>query len=297
MAATPQDHQSSEHSHDSHQHGELNDDALGFIERAQALFADQKTAMHELTEIYTAEGSSEHFETFLDDLTYEALSANEEFVKNAEGMKNASPKEQERIRIEQRRLFDLYRQAIVEEAGLPTEASLDEIETAKTKIKARIEAAFDTGDEKPVDILKALGIIESDSEGVERFVYPEGLFPKSVDNKWETYLETVRNHLRTERAVRMGTRDKSELGEADLVRREAHNAVSRNVDAILGFSEMPDSEWDFEKTRNMLAKMRDQKYPTVETAEKAVTERALLNAVIGYHAVKALTGRLSDMHR
>lgn len=272
-------------------------------ERIRMLYGIEKTSFDDLIELSKTEPGSERFEVFLDDLTYEALSENKEFKDNGKAMTSGklSADQQLELRDKQRALFNSYRQAIIQEAGLPTEAALTEVEKSKQKVQAIVARALDSG-ETPgaTQVLEALGVISHDEDSNDIFTYPKDLFPKSTDNKWETYLETVRNHLRIERAVRHELVDKAELGDADTTRRMAHNAVTRDVHEILGLDELADEKWDFEKTRNLLAKMREARFPTVETAEKSVTEEAVLVGVAGRRALEVLhrtrTVRLSDMH-
>lgn len=280
-------------------HQKNDDSPEAMAERIRALYGIEPTNIDELHRLTADKEAGERLEVFLDDLTYEALSTNEDFNRNRKDMMSGklSAEQQAKVRDEQRALFNRYRQGIIEEAGLPTDTGMTEVEKSRQAIKSKLEqslAGHDTSE--PLKVLEALGIITHDKEGKEIFTYPEGLFPKSTDNKWEVYLESVRNHLRIERAVHSGTVDKRELGDADTIRRAAHNAVSREVHEVLGLESLEGSDWDFDKTRNLLAKMRDSRWPTVETREKAVTEEAVLEGVIGLQALRTLRSNLADLH-
>lgn len=280
-------------------HEDDDDSPEAMAERVRALYGIERTNLDELRELADNDAAGERFEVFLDDLTYEALTENEEFNSNRRLMTSGklSSQAQLELREKQRALFSRYRQGIIEEAGLPTETALTEAEKSRQKIQALLNEAVEAHDvSKPLEVLEALGIISHDKEGQEIFTYPQDLFPKSTDNKWDVYLESVRNHLRTERDVHGGTVDKSELQDADTIRRAAHNAVTRDVHEILGLDRLEGSNWDFDKTRNLLAKMRDTRFPTVETGEKFVTEDAVLEGVIGLQALKTLRAKLSDLH-
>ena len=281
-------------------HSQEDDSPEAFAERIRQLYGIEKTSLDELVELATTEPHGERFEVFLDDLTYEALTANPDFEANKAAMTSGklTVQEQVEIRDRQRGLFSQYREAIVQEAGLPTEAGVTEAEKSKQRIEAILEQALETYDpNKPADVLEALGIITHDKDGNEIFTYPTGLFPSSTDNKWLTYIENVKNHLRVDRAVRHGTLDKSEVKDADSVRVMAHNAITRDIHDLLGLYKLPDSKWDFEKTRRLVAKMRDSRFPTVQTGEKLITSESVIEGVIGTHALKALRIRLSDMHK
>lgn len=280
-------------------HEEIDNSPEAIAERVRALYGMEKTGLDELLELSRTEPESERLEVLIDDLAYEALNDNVEFTTNARLVRggNLSHDDEKKVVQKQRELLAAYRQAIVQEAGLSTESSLTEIERSKQKIQEILDKTLAEENPKPDQVLEALGIISRDKDGREIFTYPQNLFPKSTDNKWETYLETVKNHVRAERALANGTVHKSAVGEADRARRTAHTGAAQDVHEILGLGKLPDSKWDLEKTRSMLAKMRDTRFPTVETAEKSLTEEAVIEGVIGLHALRALHTRLSDMHK
>ncbi|MDB5170090.1 MAG: hypothetical protein JWN82_486 [Candidatus Saccharibacteria bacterium] len=280
-------------------HPEADDSIEAMVQRVQELYGIERTALDELRDLAGNPAESERFDVFLDDLTYGALAENEEFNDNRMRMATGKlPQDKQlELRNKQRELFSRYRQGIIEEAGLPTETALTDAEKSKKKIQTILSEVADQHEAtQPVKALEALGIITHDKDGKEIFTYPTGLFPSSTDNKWDVYLASVREHLGVKRDVAHGIVDRTKLGEADTMRRMAHNAVARDVDDILGLDKLNNSKWNFEKTRNLLAKMRDSRFPTVETAEKFVTEDAVLEGVIGLHALKTLHTKLSDMH-
>lgn len=282
-----------------HDEDDFEETPEAMMERMRALYGIERTNLDELQTLAADETERERLDVFLDDLTYAALENHEEFRANRKLMssRGISKDAQMEIRDKQRSIFEQYRNGIIEAAGLPSETAISDVERSKQNISGIVaEAIGEPGSDNAVKVLEALGIITYDGENREIFTYPRNLFPKTTDNKWDAYLESVKQHLRIERAVHNGTVDKTELGEADTVRRVAHNSVAREVDALLGLDQLPDSTWDFENTRNLLAKMRDSRFPTVRTAEKFTTEEAVLEGVIGLQALRTLRGRLSDMH-
>lgn len=281
------------------QSNDESDSIDAFVERVKQLYSSERTSLDDLLELSRNPDAKSQFEDLLDDLAYEALTQNEEFMANREVLHSKSHDGPEilKVRNRQRELFAQYKEAIVLEAGVPTERSKSEIDAAKKRVQELVQAEVTRNPSaEPSDILKVLGMISLDKQGNEIFVYPENLFPPSTDDKWATYLETVNSWVRLKSAVDDGLRDFHELEDIDGTRRVAHNAVARDLDEILGLGKLPDSEWDFVKTRNLLAKMRDARFPTVETGEKSVTEKAVLKGVIGQHAIKALRTRASDLH-
>lgn len=252
-----------------------------------------ESAIDKLTRLSRKDEDRAHFETFLEDLAYEALSDDEEFSQNALQMKSGrlSNEEQVRIRNRQRQLVTDYKDSILREAGIDTQLAKSELENAKEKVKELTETIVkNNGAATPTTVLSELGILVDDADGRQVFTYPASLFPKTTNDKWATYLENVRLHLRKERELHAGTASQSELEEADKARRFAHNAVTRDVHEILGL------DWQFEETRNLLAKMRDSRFPTVATGEAHRTGRAVAEGAIGAKAVEILLTKLSDLH-
>lgn len=274
------------------------DDSQEFIARMRQLYSGQEVAVDRLRELYEGD-DSQAFQEFLDDITYAALEENTEFLENARKARSThSTEEQQSIRSQQRKIFDEAKQFVLMEAGLPTEASLDEIDTTRKKIAEILRAKLDLTSEHEInDVLTALGIVTTDEEGNERFTYPNDLFPDSVNKKWEAYNQSVLEYFRIERAVEAGTRGREDLQVIDGSRRIAHNAVAHGVDEILGLSELPEAVWDFEKSRKLITKMRDMKYPTVETAERASTNNAVGAGLMGLHSLRALNIKVANLKK
>jgi len=254
----------------------------------------QLTQIDELRHIFET-GNQDELDTHIDDLVYEALSTDEEFLANIQTLKegrqtSTGPKDEDAIRVRQNEIFNEYKKTIVSIAGLPDGLGLDEYEVAKDRVQNLIKDTVQSG--SPQNVLKALGILKVNEEGSEIFAYPNGLFPAETNKKWDLYLASVREHLRKERGVVAGTLPKEELETTDRMRRLAHNSVTTDVNSILGLDKLPESEWSYEKTRNLVAKMRDERYPTVETAEKARTTDQVLRAA---NALGVLGTKISGM--
>jgi hypothetical protein len=261
-------------------------------ERAKA--TGQLTHIDELRHVYE-KGDQDELETHIDDIVYEVLMTDEEFVTNISILKEGhqtsfGQKNEEEIRTRQNEIFNEYKKAIVSIANLPDAVGEDELKVAKERVLNIINDTVEYHNEE--NVLKELGILKVDKDGKEIFTYPEKLFPGETNKKWEVYLASVREHLRKERGVIAGTLPKEELENSDMMRRLAHNSVTNDVNAILGFDKLPDSEWSYEKTRNLVAKMRDERYPTVETAEKARTTQEVLRAA---NALGVLSTKIATM--
>lgn len=276
-------------------HDALNDERLAFAERVRAMFEGTKTVLDELRYIHHEEGASERFNDLLNEIAYKALEEHGEFTANIRELKSgASQQRRLEIRDRQRALLAEARMVAMEAADISTEAGLSAIELGKKMVRERLEASSDEIN-SPNDVLKALGVLQQDENDERpRFVYPEGLFPQEVDKKWQRYLGTVRRHIQVSRDLASGVVSRHEVVDADSMRRIAHNSVTRDVHTILGFDTLPEETWDFEKTRNLLAKMRDERYPNIATAEEDVTATAMSKS-LGVMALGVLSGRLSQM--
>jgi hypothetical protein len=255
------------------------------------------TALDHLHELYRA-NDQEALDTYIDDLVYEALQNDEEFLDNIQTLRearkaNGTGAENEDLRRRQNEIFNEYKRNLISISGLPEAVGQDEYEEAKKRIQGIIAEHVTTHDGTD-GVLGALGILTLDDEGREIFTYPRGLFPAQTDQKWDLYLERVQNHLRKERGVVVGTLDKDELEDADKMRRTAHDSATRDVHSLLGLDTITDGQWDFKKTRAMLGKMRDSKFPTVETAEKGRTTEQVLRAA---NALGVLSTKISDLRR
>jgi hypothetical protein len=263
---------------------------------AKAAQDGRLTAFDEVRHLYET-GNKEALEVYIDDLVYEALASDEEFTRNIALVRkirsDGAIANEEAIRNRQNELFNEYKRDLVGLVGLPSEIGQDEYELAKERVARVVGDYLKSGGDKN-DTLRSLGILSIDDEGREYFSYPQGLFPKETDKKWDLYLDRVRDDVRKERGMQAGTIGQDERELADKMRRLAHDAVTRDVHTILGFEATEGSSWNFGSTRNMLAKMRDAKYPTVETAEKDRTVNQVLHAA---NMLGVLGTKIADLHR
>lgn len=269
-------------------------------ERMSALYEPLTTKQDELKQLYEDSkkdaGKLELFTDLLDDIAYKALEKNDTFTQNITAMRKASPDEQIRIRDDQRAMFNDVKTMILREAGIRDFEDERDLEVAKAKIREKIQPLLDNSSVSEANILEALEVLVVDESGDKIFHYPDGLFPKATTEKWNNYLAAVRQHLRTKRNVDTGVGDRKDEEQDDAMRRIAHNAVSEDINELLGLSGLPDAEWDFEKTRKLVAKMRDERYPTIETAEREVTEKAILDGIFGKQVVSVLEGLNERVH-
>ena len=251
-----------------------------------------QSGFEEIQDLFASEGvTGDGFQEALADLAYDALDQNEEFTNNIKRLRSPGlpGAEDASIRARQKELFEEYKRAIMSEANIPLGDGVDAIEGARAKVSHLLTETLQGTQNADIDeVLGALGITVVDDEGRTRFNYPEDLFPVQTNNKWKAYISAVMIHLRSVDQLRDGRGSKDEVEDADRVRRIAHNAVTTDIDAILGLSNLDDTQWDFEKSRKLVAKMRDAKFPTVETRESQLTAEAIADGLVGVHALKTL---------
>lgn len=284
---------------DSHAEPYADDDNSpeAVMERMLKLYGTSN--LDKLVSLSRDEARHDDYQELLDELAFTVLESNEEFVANGRAMRSGKLSAASQLEIKERNLALLHmaREAVVLEAGLSTEDSLTDTELAKERVHDIIERQLESGGDTGADgLLHALGILQETSDGKERFVYPKGLFPKSTDAKWSAYIQSVKDHLAAVKALeeKDPTASQEIVKAADTTRTFAHDKVSRDIDEILGFNTIPDAKWDFKKTRNLLAKMRDSRFPNQNTAEKLLTENAVVEGTMGAAAVKTLIALRTD---
>lgn len=152
-------------------------------------------------------------------------------------------------------------------AGIETDAGRVDRENSeyREKILQRVEGL---GEEVHEDnVLEVLGMLVKDDSGELRFNFPQDVFPPHIREKWDHYADIVARH--TTAIVRRNNGEDNDIeliAQLDTVRTVAHNNLSYAIKEFLKLD-----NWDLEKCRRLVIKMRDSLYPTIETAEKAVT--------------------------
>ncbi|MBC7868705.1 hypothetical protein H7X69_00810 [Candidatus Saccharibacteria bacterium] len=235
-----------------------------FITRMSEIFEFAKTQGDELKNIYRNDPTD--FNGALDDFTEDIANQNQDFQTTFAALKKArrtgSPeatlvKELNGIRAK-------IKQIIVSELGLPDESRFSQIEKAQLDVATLLaESSHDRQALQPVEALEILGIIET--EGNEKYVYhfPYNLMPEQVSEKWNIYLAAVCRHIQLANAV-INTGDKDAVVRADATRKYAHDSITNDVHIILGLEKL--GGWDWTKTRQLLASIREHELPTIEAA-------------------------------
>lgn len=270
-------------------------------ERYKELIEKNQTSLNELESLYRSDPESEDFDNLLEDIAYSALLQNEEFNNNIKLIRSGNVSESDAAKISKRQkeMLSEHKQFVLEQAGIPTEAGLTDLEIGKKTVANILSSEQEKGNLKDSsDALRVLGILKFDEdEGQDRFEYPVNLFPESIDQKWDAYVGSVIKHLRTVRDLESHLGNQYKVDDADSSRRIAHNAIARDLHSMLGFDNLTDEQWGFDKTRKLVAKMRDHRFPTVETAESRVTAEALSGAWSKMGILGALATRSADIKR
>ncbi|HEU4985020.1 MAG TPA: hypothetical protein VFT58_05220 [Nitrososphaera sp.] len=275
------------------------------IEALQKQYEESHTVFDELRELEAQSqrgnpDAAKDLDDRLEDLAYETVSNLEEFQTNRDRLhilagQKSGESEARSISQRQRALLADARRLVASEAGLAEETGVGELEVARRQIQEKIDAAVKEGRVKtPEDALKELGMLVPDEKGAARFVWPEGLFPQRVNEKWQIYRASVVKHMDESDRLKAGVGSQAETKDADAARYLAHNAVSRDVAQILGLDKL-DKGWDWEKTRGLLAKMRDESFPNIDTSEEAVTASAVTNG-LAIHALATLIKKRGTKH-
>ena len=131
--------------------------------------------------------------------------------------------------------------------------------------------------------LIALGCTKEreDKPGTYIDSFPYELFPDTVNEKWEHYLDTVMHHSETKNNVVAGNADTKHANTtADELRKEAHDSVTHDVHSILQLSKFG---WTEKETRLLLGRMRDSQlsiarkphgsHKTMSPEELAIAQR------------------------
>ncbi|MDB5186977.1 MAG: hypothetical protein JWM07_449 [Candidatus Saccharibacteria bacterium] len=264
---------------------ENNDDSdmQAFIARMEAAYKGLESKKDKLTSLYEKgdqQALDEEIDAIVDVIANHNPENNDNLKRLRELRNYRSPgpsitEEIDQITNRQKKLYADFRVLVVNEAGLPDETRFTEIEASRNAIGATLESAFPDGVYTSTDALKTLGIINVDENDKENYSFPSKLVPESTDELWKTYLASVCKHVKTVEDLKLGTSDQGSVEQADRTRTFAHNAVTKELHAILNLQ--PTDNWENKNTRKLIASMRDQVFPSKEAA-LSVESMALLES-------------------
>lgn len=246
-------------------------------------------------------GDESDFDEYLQDIAarYLANEKADQFQANIDTLRAAkTAQDVDAARAAQKALFTEAKKIVLAKAGLPEELAIDAMTQARSRIAEMLMSAkLSQGSD--LSPLRVLGILKEDTEGNDYFVYPRGLFPAEVDVRWSAYISAVKAHVSSAKDLELGFGLKSLVIESDRHRRSAHDALSRDIHSLLHLELVTERTWKFEDTRELVAKMRENRFPNVATGEADRTDRAIMHGIgkTGLaHAVRAdmLLAKLYD---
>lgn len=268
-----------------------------FIQRMEQANAATETHKDELLKLY-AYKQFDKMNAKIDELADATAGNSPEFTANIKRLRtlrsyrnpNASIKDEiTQITARQNELYAYYRGSIINETGLPDDAHFSEIEKARNTIGQILADTYHDEPYTATEALSTLGIrtVEDDKVTLR---FPEELVPESTHDLWQGYLATVCDHVRVEAELKnkSATSDQSTVMQADRTRTFAHNAITREMHAILNLQ--PSHAWDEKDTRKVLANIRDQ---VLFSKEVALTKSKELSAnqIASLEVVKQLSSR------
>ena len=253
---------------------QLSPEALAFASRVYQAFEKTMTIRDRLSCLYQID--TERFEEEIEEQV-------EDYVRNdPEHQKMLRDLKEERLHsststkmdyllplIRERRMK--AKELIITSLNLP-ETSPEEFE-AINESKKNVDALIDGIPKNPENIDAVLITLNckakrDDDSGQYTYSFPYELFPESVNERWEDYLDAVERHEKSRYDITPET--KTERSIADTLRRSAHDIVTNKVDAILRLERFG---FDYAKTRHLLAKMRDDELKIPRTHHKNHSEK------------------------
>lgn len=263
--------------------------ASPFFELAKEWGIDSDRPMEFVSEsekrlLHDAMGGADEDELdmLLDDIAVGILKSHSpQFEENLKAVRDRRASESDRAaaRDRQTSLILRTREAVLLEAGINPELSVSEDERERQAVRNRLYGARER-DGDDFNPLREIGMIQTDSEGNDRFRFPKEVMPKITVGKWNTYVDAVKAHLKSENAVKSGRVDRSELVQADQHRKIAHDSITRDLMNLLGVT-------DFEEMRRTVAKMRDGNFPSIPTGEEERVNRQLQEGVRMFDALRS----------
>lgn len=266
-----------EHPPDQNNIPEIDDDTdedfEAFVQRVEQAYASTLTHKDELTKLYETK-QFEAMNNKIDELADGIAENSPEFMENISNLKqlrtyrnpsNTVKEEIAALTNRQNELYGYYRSLVINDAELPDEARFTAIEQARNSVAEILKDAWGDVSYTAADALDTLGIRTVDDDKVT-LRFPEELVPESTNELWQTYLAAVCAHVLAESELenKSATGDQTTVVEADRTRTFAHNAVTREVHAVLNLQ--PDHPWENADTRKLLASIRDQVLSTREIA-------------------------------
>lgn len=241
---------------------DLSDEMREALERMQGYLMTTANVSERLGELHN-QGKKEELEEAIDDLAYDLMAEGDAEYQQLLAQRKQNPNADISTRVNE--LAAMYKRIIVNEAGLPDEARFTEIEQSRETVQTLLVEKLGHAPTDAEEAKKALGILQYNDSGQATYRFPTEIFPDSVNEKWGVYLTAVCAHVKASKEMQ-DTKDEEKVKETDAIRKFAHDAITRDVHAILDFHDV--KYWEFADTRALLGTIRDHVFPTMQTPEE-----------------------------
>lgn len=159
--------------------------------------------------------------------------AEQQFPQNMADLRNtmrnrrATDKARETARVKLQELVAVMSQIMLGELSMGGFVRESPLSHAREVVDEIIEeAGIDR--RNPTAVLQAVGMLQANEAGAVDYVYPHALLPDETVTKLEEYIAAVIAHVEAGQAE-----DPHQLIQRDIVRRNSHNAVARDLAKIL----------------------------------------------------------------
>lgn len=240
----------------------LDKEDLDIMHSMQESMQIQPTHLTHLRELYMTD-DIDTLEQEVEDLADRMMVEDPAYLELVRERK-INPKNEKEIVQKIRELSHEYVKYIYLEADIPSEGFEGEMQEASAHIDSLIT---DPSNQQAAYI--ELGITTPSREG-EKVVYrfPSAIVPDAVNNKWETYIGSVYEHEKAEKELRY-TDDKGKVLLKDNIRKNAHDAVTHDIERLIGSK----IGLDFAATRMLLATIRDHELKSLGSLEEQPQDR------------------------
>lgn len=248
------------------------------LELAQTAMEGVAVSIHELHTL-THEEQLEVLDKVVDSV-FDQDEAAQDTIKQIQVAREARDEETiKTLTASQRERYTQLRRNLAAELGVEIEDTEQQNEDYRAELLKRVEGLSGATEEQ---IMRKLGFLVPDTEtGKEKFNFPADIFPPHIVDKWKNYEQTIQSHVAASMRFNRALDDNSdEIVQLDALRRYAHNKLATSVQEFLKLE-----DWDFKRVRIFIAKLVEQRFPTVETKESEVTSKDVVERL---RAIKAL---------
>lgn len=255
------------------------DDLLDTMRSMQESMQIPPSHLSHITELYLTNDIDTLVQT-VEDLA-DTMMVEDSFYQKLIADRKKNPRKDQEIVDQIRELHTTYMEYIYLEANIPNQGFEAEMDAASAHIDTLLS---DPTDQRAA--YAELGITKPSPDGrTVTYHFPSEIVPPAVNNKWEAYIGAVLRHLESVEKLPQ-TGDKDDVKLKDSIRYNAHNAVTHDIERLIGSK----IGLDFAATRMLLATIREQELASLGTQrerqqvrthaqERAKRQHGLLRAV------------------